>query len=140
MKMILGIGALTVVAGLTLAGCGPRRPLVPVQGRVLLDGKPLAFGSVSFQSANGQPATAAIQSDGSFVLTVIGEGSGAVKGRNRVLVTCYEGQRQAEVTSGIEATLGKPLIPARYTSYETSGIVIDIEPGMRLPLVLDLVR
>jgi hypothetical protein len=136
--MILGIGALTVVAGLTLAGCGPRRPLLPVHGRVLLDGKPLAFGSVSFQSANGQPATAAIRSDGSFVLNVIGEGSGAVKGRNRVLVTCYEGQRQAEVTSGVEMALGKPLIPERYMSYETSGIVIDIEPGMTLPIELNL--
>jgi hypothetical protein len=36
--------------------------------------------------------------------------------------------------------LGKLLIPDRYTAYETSGLVIDVQPGMDLPVVLQLTR
>jgi len=128
-----GLAALAV-------GCGPRRPRVPVQGRVLLDGEPLAFGSVSFQSESGQPATARIEPDGSFTLAVFGEGAGAVTGRNRVLVTCYEGQRQSAGDRDREMVLGQLLLPDRYTAYETSGLVIDVRPGMDLPVVLQLTR
>lgn len=139
MKLIMG-GAALAAAVLIVAGCGPRRPLVPVHGRVLLDGKLLTFGSVSFQPTGGQPATALIGPDGTFVLSVTGEGRGAVSGRNQVLVTCYERQRQAGAPSHIETPLGALLIPARYTSYETSGLVIDIEPGMPLPIELNLTQ
>jgi len=121
-------------------GCGPQRPLLPVQGRVLLDGEPLAFGSVSFQSESGQPATARIEPDGSFTLAVFGEAAGAAPGPNRVRVTCYEGQRQSAADRDREPVLGKLLIPDRYTAYETSGLVIDVQPGMDLPVVLQLTR
>ena len=135
MPLALALVALTIVAG-----CGPRRLLVPVHGRVFFDGQPLAFGSVSFQGASGQPATAAIGPDGTFVLAVIGEGPGAFEGRNRVIVACYEGQRRPAAPSGGELHLGASLIPERCTSYETSGLVIDVQPGMRLPVELQLTR
>jgi hypothetical protein len=135
-----GLLAIVVLAALMAASCSPRRELLPVQGRVLLDGEPLAFGSVSFQSESGQPATAAIGPDGSFTLSVFGEGTGAVPGPNRVLVTCYEGQRQAAADRDREPSLGRLLIPERYTAYETSGLVIDVQPGMELPVVLNLSR
>lgn len=128
--------SLAMLAG----GCRPQRELIPVQGRVLLDGEPLTFGSVSFQSESGQPATAAIGPDGRFTLTVFGEGPGAVPGRNRVLVTCYEGQRQLAASRDQEPSLGNLLIPDRYTAYETSGLVIDVQRGMKLPVVLNLSR
>jgi hypothetical protein len=133
--MLMACG-LTMVAG----GCGPRRELVPVHGRVLLDGQPLAFGGVSFQSESGQPATARIEPNGSFTLAVFGEGAGAVPGPSRVLVTCYEGQRQSAADRDREPFLGKLLIPDRYTAYETSGLAIDVQPGMDLPVVLQLTR
>jgi hypothetical protein len=107
---------------------------------VLLDGEPLAFGSVSFQSESGQPATARIGPDGSFTLVVFGEGAGAVPGPNRVRVTCYEGQKQSAADRDREPVLGKLLIPDRYTAYETSGLVIDVQRGMDLPVVLQLTR
>lgn len=135
-----GLFTIAVLAALMAAGCGPQREPIPVQGRVLLDGQPLSFGSVSFQSESGQPATAAIGPDGLFTLTVFGEGPGAVPGRNRVLVTCYEGQRQVAADRDREPILGRLLIPERYTSYETSGLVIDVQPGMELPVVLNLSR
>jgi hypothetical protein len=133
--MLMACG-LTMVAG----GCGPRRELVPVHGRVLLDGQPLAFGGVSFQSESGQPAMARVGPDGSFTLAVVGAGPGAVGGRNRVLVTCYEGQRQSAADRDREPVLGKLLIPDRYTAYETSGLAIDVQRGMDLPVVLQLTR
>jgi hypothetical protein len=135
-------GLLTIVAlaALMAAGCSHRRELLPVQGRVLLDGEPLAFGSVSFQSDSGQPATAIIGADGSFTLAVFGEGPGAVPGPNRILITCYEGQRQAAADRDREPSLGRLLIPERYTSYETSGLAIDVHRGMEMPVVLNLSR
>jgi|694.fasta_scaffold15878_7 hypothetical protein len=135
-----GVLAIVAMAALMAAGCSPRRELLPVQGRVLLDGEPLAFGSVSFQSASGQPATAILGPDGSFTMAVFGEGPGAVPGPNRILVTCYEGQRQAAADRDREPSLGRLLIPERYTSYETSGLVIDVQRGMEMPVVLNLSR
>jgi hypothetical protein len=56
------------------------------------------------------------------------------------LVTCYEGQRQAAADRDREPSLGRLLIPERYTSYETSGLVIDVQRGMEMPVVLNLSR
>jgi hypothetical protein len=137
---LLGAGAIAVALVGVVVGCGPQRPLVPVHGRVLLDGEPLAFGGVSFLCESGQPATARIQPDGTFVLAVDGEGPGAVAGRNQVLVTCYEGQRPAAASAAGESPLGKLLIPERYTAYETSGLVIEVHRNLELPVVLNLAR
>jgi len=61
-------------------------------------------------------------------------------GPRRVIVACYEGQRRPAAPSGGELHLGASLIPERCTSYETSGLVIDVQPGMRLPVELQLTR
>lgn len=135
----LGVMA-AAAAGLSLlAGCGPRRPLAPITGQVLYDGKPLEFGTVSFQPEYGQPATAAIQPDGTFTLRTVGEGRGAVVGFNRVRVACYEAQNpHASPEQRGEGGLGRLLIPRRYTAYETSGLTVEVSPGHNEPILIEL--
>jgi hypothetical protein len=124
---------------LTVVGCGDSRPLAPVHGQVLYNGKPLQFGGVTFQPPSGQPARATIGPDGKFTLTTPGEGEGGVIGTNQVRVTCYEGQSpDKKSAAGGEGVLGKSLIPEHYTSYETSGLTVEIKAGQTEPVILKL--
>jgi hypothetical protein len=134
---LLGI-MLVVVA--SASGCGKNRPLAPITGKVTYRGKPLTFGTVVFQPPSGQPATGAIQPDGTFQLTTRGEGEGAVVGKNRVRIACYEGQNPNSKASaaGREIMLGKPLIPRKYLSYDTSEIILEVRPGVNEPFILNL--
>jgi hypothetical protein len=134
--------AVAVVATTIAAGCGSRRELSPVTGKVRYRDQPLPFGTVVLQPEQGQPATGEIQPDGTFRMVTRGKGDGASVGLNQVRIACYEGQapdaRAKAVAARQEYSLGKPLIPEKYLSYDTSGISIDVRAGTNEPLVLNL--
>ena len=121
-------------------GCNRGPEMTAIEGQVLFDGKPLTFGSVVFQHRQGgQPARAEIQPDGSFVLSTFSAEDGARLGPNRVRVLCYATQDPKVVQSGPRGdALGPSLIPVKYTKAATSGIVIEVEKGMELPVVIEL--
>ncbi len=120
-------------------GCGKQRDLAPLSGKVLYQGKPLQFGTVVFEHEYGQPATGVIQPDGTFELTTRGEGEGTVVSTSRVRVACYQGQDPARKTdSGQPTALGRSLIPEKYTSFETSGLTVEVRPDANEPIVLNL--
>lgn len=131
------LAAVSVLLLLTgLPGCGRTdRELAPITGKVLYNGKPLEFGAVMIEHEYGQPATAAIQPDGTFTMATRGEGEGAVVGKRRVRIACYEAQGPG---GPIDDTLGASLIPAKYTSFETSGLAVDIKPGGNEPIEFNL--
>ncbi len=134
--------ALLSAVVMSSAGCGKRdRELAPLAGKVTWEGEPLRFGAVVFEHEYGQPATAAIQSDGTFELVTRGEAAGTVAGTRRVRVACYEGQDPSR-RSGSDgpAELGRSLIPERYTSFETSGLAVEVRPGANEPVVLNLTK
>ena len=109
-------------------GCNRGPEIVPVAGRVFYKGAPLKFGSVMFQPDSGQPARGQIQEDGTFALSTYAPNDGAKVGRHRVRITCYTSQHpdaQANRAGGA-LSLGKLLIPARYTKYATSGFEINV--------------
>lgn len=113
------------------SGCNSGPDLGPVNGTVLIDGKPLKFGKVMFQRVEGgQPATGEIQPDGSFVLSTFRPEDGAVIGTHRVRVVCYTSQdparRVAEGPAG--DALGELLIPERYSSLGASGLSAEVPP------------
>jgi hypothetical protein len=112
---------------LPCAGCSKGTPRVPVAGKVMLDGKPLQFGGLSFQPDAGPAAHGAIGADGRFSLT--GEDAVCV-GRNVVSVACFEADAPNFRKPEGERSPGKSLIPERYMSFATSGIVIDVQPEM----------
>jgi len=116
-------------------GCGPKRELATVTGKVTYRGKPLPFGTVMLQAAGGQPASGTINSDGTFEVSTRGEGGGAPVGLLQVRVICFECQGPHPPKDGSQ---GKPLIPRKYTSYVTSGLTFEVKQGQNQELILEL--
>lgn len=119
---ILALLAMTV-----FPGCKRNPRVVPVSGIVMYNNKPLPFGSILFQPEKGQMAVGEIQVDGTFKLSSYGPNDGAVPGRHLVSVNCYEGQRPgSKQPEGGEVSMGKLLIPLKYTRLGTSGLSADV--------------
>jgi hypothetical protein len=110
----------------------------PISGKVIYNGQPLSFGSVTFQPTSGQPAWGEIQSDGTFVLSTYGPNDGAVVGTHKIKVACYESQRPTATPKAGEQTLGRSLIPQNYTLFDQSGLTAEVQPGENAPIVLEL--
>lgn len=126
-RLKLGIAA--VVAAASLLGCDRGPELASVEGVVTYEGEPLRFGSVMFQGPQGPPATGKIV-DGAFNLAVRGYGDGAMLGVNRVRVSCYEAQSpDYRASSEAELSLGRSLIPIKYTNPRTSPLSVTVSPG-----------
>ena len=138
--IVISLLALLVAVATSSIGCGKRhRELAPLTGKVTHQGKPLRFGAVMVEHKYGQPSTAQIQPDGTFAMATRGEGEGSAVGRCRVRVACYEGQDPAKTASPDQPTvLGKSLIPEKYTSFETSGLSVEVRSDANEPLVLNL--
>jgi len=136
----MGRALLLVACGvaLTIAGCHRRPQVVPAGGKVLYNGQPLKFGSVTFQPRNGQPARGEIQSDGTFSLSTFRPGDGAVVGLHQVRIACYESQRPSAKPTGGEQSLGNSLIPLKYTFFDQSGLTADVQTASNEPFVFDL--
>jgi hypothetical protein len=68
-------------------GCsrGPR--IAKVKGTVTCGGKPVTSGQIMFHCENGRPALGDIQPDGSYVLTTLKAGDGALVGSHTVTIT-----------------------------------------------------
>jgi hypothetical protein len=118
---------------LLLSGCSdgiPKR--YPVSGTVkFADGSPVKTGTLEL-GGNGSRWTASgeIQRDGSFVLTTVNKGDGAVPGEYRAVI------RQmilAYLPAGGGHDHGK-LIPDRYRDYKTSDLKVTVQAGENPPL------
>jgi hypothetical protein len=137
--------ALLAIAA-TAAGCHkPARTLAPISGKVTYHGEALRFGTVVLQPEAGQFATGVIQPDGTFQMTTLGEGFGVPLGKNKVSIACFEGQNPkfSEPTAANggpprERFRGKSLIPSKYLSFDTSGILVNVRRGVNDPLLLNL--
>ena len=127
-----------LLIAVVVSGCDRGPILVPVTGKVLYNGKPLAFGSVTFQPPSGQPARGEIQGDGTFVLSTYRMNDGAVVGNHKVRVACYESQRKDAVHPPGEQSLGRLLIPKKYTLFDQSGLTAEVREQDNQPLVFEL--
>lgn len=103
-----------------LVGCSDSEfDIVPVSGRITLDGEPLAGGVVNFQpraTANsdtaGPGSSARIADDGSFSLTTVRDGPGAVVGVHRVKIYSYS--PESPIASDSDAGPSKERVPDWY--------------------------
>lgn len=111
---------LVVMAG----GCGTKK-LVPVTGKVTLDGKALERGNVTFVPVKaGAPAVGAIQSDGKYTLNT-GTDAGIAPGDYQVSVVATAPVVPPVVKPGSPPPPEVPpplLTPGRYGRPETSGL------------------
>ena len=84
-----------LLLGVLLAGCGPgadlnsaRQKVFKVNGKITMNGAPVANAMVSFSPKAQQPAaTGRTAADGAYVLTTYDPGDGAAAGDYVVLVT-----------------------------------------------------
>ena len=144
--MKLGISNLLVAAlVVVLAGCsdakkdGNRPARVPVSGKVLHNGAPVAGANVTFVPQSGKDAASArTDSEGNFKLTTFEEGDGAVPGSYKVTVTKYEEQQAAAAPQagepGYDPTAKplpppKNLLPAKYAKPETTELSQTVAEG-----------
>jgi hypothetical protein len=107
----LGLGFLTAI------GCDDGRPArVPIAGRVLIDGKPLAVGNVQFVPEGARPSYGKLDKQGRFELTCYDGKDGAVRGRHRVQVSGSEIVNQSQVWHA----------PIKYANVDTSGMIFEV--------------
>jgi hypothetical protein len=132
MKNYITLTMLGVFATVVFAGCGGGPKTAPVTGKVTYRGQPLQFGSVMFQPDTGPVAKAKIESDGTFTLSTDGK-PGAVLGKHKVRVTCFESQspNPPPTPPGQEPTLGRSLIPQKYSNFGASGLEITVSEDMK---------
>ena len=119
-----------------LAACTACKPspfaLVPVSGTVLLDGKPLTGGAISFQpivagkGVNGGPgSTARIGAEGRYSLATVRGQPGAVVAKHRVKIYSFSPE-SPRVEDGASAAK-RELVPARYNYH--SDVTFDVPAG-----------
>jgi hypothetical protein len=145
--------ALAAALGCLLLGCSGkdawelRRPaVVPVTGRVLYRGQPLAGAAVTFMNPDSQVSGYGMTGDdGRFTLTTFKQGDGAAPGKQLVSVrkveVIYRGKPAVDASATSEvppAPEERWLIPSRYGSYETSKLTAEVREGAKNEFVLEL--
>jgi len=110
------------MAVVCMAGCGGGTELYPVNGKVQWKGggaaTELANYNISLQSADRKSSGGIIQPDGSFSISTLAENDGAVVGKHRVAISPPEAE--------IDIPAPRPILAARYGSFETSGLEIEV--------------
>jgi hypothetical protein len=127
----------------------PRRHVVPVSGRVLLLGKPVAGARVTFL-ATGFPRAASGETDdeGRFVLSTFVTGDGAPPGNHVVTVLrpmsppALRQITDAEYASTMASQRRQPVaekgLPMRYADPRTSDLRCQVDDGEANDVTLEL--
>jgi hypothetical protein len=142
-----------IVAGLMVGfvGCSQSGPAVQfVEGRVLLDGKPIAGATVGFGPVNpaaGLAAAGTTNAEGVFQLTASGGGApgrGTLPGEYVVTVLKLEQSQGKSLPTPDDPDYGKSadpsvptpaggppkyVVPEAYSKPETSGLKATVKPG-----------
>lgn len=146
-RMILNSLCGPAILSLSLAGCGRTSDLIPTEGMVTLDGKPLAGATVLLipEGTTGQSAFGTLQSDGSFRLVTSGR-DGVLPGSYRVIAGVVttppaDGNVGNEKTAGGRKggnamSIGGRMIPPIYNSTSTTPLRCNVPVQGRLVLEL----
>jgi len=139
------IAALLAFGMTAVVGCGDDTGLskrYPVSGTVKYKGAPVEKGTISFTptDAGGRPATGQIDK-GSYSLTTLNPGDGAMAGKYKVTVTSVEidntemkaiakgGQFHHDKAFADANKNAKSLVPSKYGLVETSGLDHEVKPS-----------
>lgn len=115
------------VTSAVLAGCGETKPygVVPVSGRVTLDGKPLADARVTFfpqrasetnTSESAPEAMGTTDADGRYQLKSVFDDEGAAPGRSRVVISTLKQEYDPANPEALPKTIAPETIPKKYFS------------------------
>ncbi len=146
-----------LLAGIGLAGCSSGTPLpdfveklVPVTGKLMLDGEPLAGATVTFtpdiKAFGGETAYGMTEADGSFGLLTQIPGAPPRKGivEGRYIVTAFKLEMpdgspvpKDMTDADAEAEGARHVVPPIYLDASSSPLKVEIKSGGE-PLVLEL--
>ena len=126
------------LAAVVMTGCSKKGALetAPVSGKVTYRGKAVPTGTVMFVPDEGPAATGEIDSSGSYKLTTYSTDDGAVIGKHKVTITALQGMGDALPEQ--RSPTPPPLVPAKYLSGETSGLVAEVKAGTNNEVNFDL--
>jgi hypothetical protein len=133
-KQLFGVFA---IAGLALSIAGCSKPAGSLSGRVIIDGKPVAGGRLSFVSKDGKVLTFRIDADGSYhaegvptgEVTVLVIGARAESGASPKAKDAMAKKLRAAKHAAPTATADSPIVPAKYGDPTTSDLRYTVEPG-----------
>ena len=106
--------------------------LVPVSGRVTLDGGPwpkdgvITFGPVSAENTS-RPTSATFDTSGNFTVMSFDNSPGLYPGTYNVGVECWE--EPPGMNEKGKPTVGKGPVPKKYRNGATSGLKLTVEAG-----------
>jgi hypothetical protein len=105
-----------------------RKPVYPVEGRVLFDGKPVPGAQVILHPLGDDKdhpvrPLGQVAADGTFRLTTYDAGDGAPEGAYAVTVALLK------KPAGVEGDLSRNVLPARYANPQTSPLRAEIGKG-----------
>lgn len=129
---------------LAASGCSSGLDLGQVTGRVTIQGKPVPSGVIMFYPENGPTAVGEIRADGTYTLSTIKPGDGAIVGLHRVTIQSTKvgsgqlvepkrfedelntgrGGRKVLVPGAVEW-----LVPQRYSQLSTSELSATVRRG-----------
>ena len=113
------------------AGCSTntRTPVYPVQGQILLNGKPLSEAIVTFHPRGGALAeplpSAHTDAEGRFKLTSFKTDDGTPEGTYAISLVCF---RTHPIRRGYESDATN-IVPARYANAATSKLTATVVRG-----------
>lgn len=114
---------LCCVFGISTLGCGDGRGVrLPVSGQVLVDGKPLKHGSITFMpivqgEEKSRPGGSSLDSEGRFKVTSFTLHDGLLAGDYEVFVLAVE---------PINETSQRWHAPSKYSNAKTSGLKLSV--------------
>lgn len=128
---------LLLAAALLLSGCAGDPLPAKVRGEVLLDGQPLAKGTIIFAVPGKPEATGVIENGKIISVGTFKTDDGVSVGQAQVAVQAIQieaapvvVQDPGETQSNTLASMsGKSLIPSRYGNPTTSGLTWDLKAG-----------
>jgi hypothetical protein len=125
--------ALLVLVPLAALGCG--QAVGDVSGRVTYRGSALPSGTVTLLATDGRPYQGAVRTDGTFRVP------GVPVGKAQACVTSYQdpapngpksggpGRLSGRAAKEVTATAPRSRLPAKYESFQTSGLEVEVLPG-----------
>jgi hypothetical protein len=142
------IRSMIVVALVLLGGCGKAQRTSPVEGVVLLDGKPLVGAAIHFvPQGTGRDATGETDKDGHFVMSTFEPKDGVMAGSYKVVVSPPPSAAAAPVNyataeEAMAATAKQPTkapansFPDKYTRPDLTPLTQDVPATGKLKFEL----
>jgi hypothetical protein len=125
---------LATLLTLSLAGCAGSK-FHPVRGRVhYADGSPLIAGRVVADLGGPAGSWGIVRPDGRFVMGTRADDDGVPAGKFRV---CIENAVTPPPASLSDAYVAKPLVHARFTKFETSGLEFEVPRQAEWDIVVE---